>query len=79
MSLDLAERVLASPTLEPTCFGEAPLAVGAWSHIFPHVSNGPFEDDLACYRKSISWSPFPRPTWHGPFSQVGSLGKASSR
>ena len=50
MSFDLAERALASPSLELTCFGEAPLAVGAWSHFFPHISNGPFEDDLARYR-----------------------------
>ena len=50
MSFDLAERVLASPTLELTCFGEAPSAVGAWSHFFPHISSGSFEDDLAGYR-----------------------------
>ena len=50
MLVDLAERVLALPSLEPTCFGEAPLAVGAQSCFFPHISNGPFEDDLACYR-----------------------------
>ena len=47
MSFDLAEGALASPTLELTCFGGAPLDVGAQSHFFPHISSGPFEDDLA--------------------------------
>ena len=50
MSFNLAEGALALHTLELTCFGEAPLAVGAWPHFFPHISSGPFEDDLACYR-----------------------------
>ena len=50
MQLDLAERVLTLSSLELTCFGEAPSAVGAQSCFFPHTSNGPFEDDLAYYR-----------------------------
>ena len=29
-----AVRVLSSPSLEPTCLGEAPLAAGARSHFF---------------------------------------------
>ena len=50
MWFDVAEGVLALPSLEPTCFEEAPSAAGAWSHFFPHIFNGPFEDDLAGYR-----------------------------
>ena len=50
MLFDLAEGVLVSPSPKLTCFGEAPLAAGAQSHFFPHISNGPFEDDLAGYR-----------------------------
>ena len=46
----LAEGILVLPSPEPTCFGEAPLAAGAQSHFFPHISNGPFEGDLAGYR-----------------------------
>ena len=50
MWFDLAEGVLALPSLELTCLGEAPLAAGAQSYFFPHISNGPFEDDPAGYR-----------------------------
>ena len=50
MWFNLAEGVLVLPSLELTCFREAPLAAGAQSHFFPHISNGPFEDDLAGYR-----------------------------
>ena len=50
MQLDLAERVLALPSLELTCFGEVPLAAGAQSHFFPHISSNLFGDDLAYYR-----------------------------
>ena len=46
----LAEGVLTSPSLEPTCLGEAPLAAGACSHFFPHTSSGPFEGGPAGYR-----------------------------
>ena len=50
MWFDPAEGVLASPSLEPTCLGEAPLAAAAQSHFSPHISSGPFEDDTAGYR-----------------------------
>ena len=45
-----AEGVLTSPSLEPTCLGEAPLAAGARSYFFPHTSSGPFEGGPAGYR-----------------------------
>ena len=38
--LGLPEGVLTSPSLEPTCFGVAPLAAGVRSHFFPHISSG---------------------------------------
>ena len=44
------EGVLPSPSLEPTCLGEAPSAAGACSHFFPHTSNGLFGAGLADYR-----------------------------
>ena len=46
----LPEVFLPLPSLEPTCFGEAPLAAGARSHFFPHTSNGPFGGDPVDYR-----------------------------
>ena len=45
-----AEGVLSSPSPEPTCLGEASLAAGARSHLFPHTSSGLFEGDPAGYR-----------------------------
>ena len=44
------EAFLPSPSLEPTCFGEAPLAAGAHSHFFPHTSNGPSGGGPVDYR-----------------------------
>ena len=44
------EGVWSSPSLEPTCLGEAPLAAGACSHIFPHTSSGLFGGGPAGYR-----------------------------
>ena len=62
---------MTSPSPEPTCLGEAPLAAGAQSHFFAHTSSGLFEGGPAGYRLSISWSPPPGPAWHGPFSPAG--------
>ena len=42
--------LLPSPSLEPTFFEEAPLAVGACSHFFPHTSNGPSGGGPVDYR-----------------------------
>ena len=50
MWFDPAEGVLTSPSMEPTCLGEAPSAAGAQSHFFPHISSGPFEGGPAGYR-----------------------------
>ena len=44
------EGVLPSPSLELTCLGEAPLAAGACSHFFPHISSGPSGGGPAGYR-----------------------------
>ena len=44
------EAFLPLPSLEPTCFGEAPSAAGAHSHFFPHTSNGPSGGGPANYR-----------------------------
>ena len=38
--LSPTEEVLPSPSLELICLGEAPLAAGARSHFFPHISSG---------------------------------------
>ena len=46
----LLEAFLPSPSLEPTCFREALLAVGAHSHFFPHTSNGPSGGGPVDYR-----------------------------
>ena len=48
--LGSAEGVSPSPSLEPTCLGEAPLAAGTHSHFFPHTSNGPSRGGPAGYR-----------------------------
>ena len=48
--LSLTEGVLLFPSLEPTCLGEAPLAAGARSHFFPHISSGLSGDGPADYR-----------------------------
>ena len=45
-----AEGVFTSPSLEPTCLGEAPLAAGARSCFFPHTSSGLFGGGPAGYR-----------------------------
>ena len=45
-----AEGVLSSPSLEPTCLGEAPSAARAHSHFFPHISSGLFAGGPAGYR-----------------------------
>ena len=45
-----AEGVLSSPSLEPTCLGEAPSAAGAHSPFFPHTSSGLFGGGPAGYR-----------------------------
>ena len=42
--------VLPLPSLEPTCLGEAPLAAGARSHFFPHISSGLSGGGPADYR-----------------------------
>ena len=44
------EGVLPLPSLEPTCLGEAPLAAGARSHFFPHISSGLSGGGPADYR-----------------------------
>ena len=44
------EGVLSSPSLEPICLGEAPLAARAHSHFFPHTSSGLFGGGPAGYR-----------------------------
>ena len=46
----LPEAFLPSPSLEPTCFGEAPLAAGAHFYFFPHISNGPSGGGPVDYR-----------------------------
>ena len=46
----LVEGVLTSPSLEPTCLGEAPSAAGAHSHFFPHTSSGLSGGGPAGYR-----------------------------
>ena len=48
--LGSTEGVLPSPSLEPTCLGEAPLAAGARSHFFPHISSGLSGGGPADYR-----------------------------
>ena len=50
MCLGLMEGVSPSPSLELTCFGEAPLATGAHSHFFPHTFSGLFGGGPAGYR-----------------------------
>ena len=50
MCFNLVEGVLSSPSLEPTCLGEAPLAAGVQSHFFPHTSSCPSEGGPAGYR-----------------------------
>ena len=44
------EGVLPSPSLEPTCLGEAPSAAGDRSRFFPHISSGLSGGGLAGYR-----------------------------
>ena len=48
--LSPTEGVLPSPSLEPTCLGEAPSAAGVHSHFFPHTSSGLFGGGPAGYR-----------------------------
>ena len=79
--LGLAEGVLSSPSLEPTCLGEAPLAAGARSNFFSSY----FQWSLwrwPCWLQvkhlwvSTSWARMARAIFT---CRTGSSGRASSK
>ena len=73
MWFNLAEGVLALPSLESTCFGEALLAAGAWSHFFLIFPMVPLEMTWLVTGKTSSGLHFLGPYGMGHFHLQGGV------